>query len=168
MKITYESIGIIHSPFLKTEGMPIQSAGAIGIKGTIELKRELAGGLKDLDGFSHIILIYSFHKSKGFDLKVMPFLSKKKHGVFSTRAPKRPNAIGISAVKLLRIKKNIVEIENVDILDGTPLLDIKPYIPEFDIHKVEKSGWLENTQFNIKETKSDKRFNTVREEVTRG
>lgn len=168
MKITYEPIGIVHTPFLKTEGMPIQSAGATGIKGTIEIKKEFAGGLKDLDGFSHIILIYSFHKSEGFDLKVRPFLSKKKHGVFSTRAPKRPNAIGISVVKLLRIKKNIVEIENADILDGTPLLDIKPFIPEFDIHKAEKSGWLEGKQFNIKKIKSDKRFNTVKDRIKRG
>ena len=158
MTITYTPIGIIHSPFNNKEGMPIQSAGAIGIKGTIEIKEEFTDGLEDLDGFSHIILIYSFHKSKGFNLKVKPFLSEKIHGVFSTRAPERPNAIGISAVKLLSIKKNIIEIENVDVLDGTPLLDIKPYIPEFDIHKVDKYGWLENKQFNINETKSDNRF----------
>lgn len=158
MNITYKSIGIIHSPFVNIEGMPVQSAGAKDIKGTIEINEEFSGGLAGVDGFSHIILIYSFHKSKGFDLKVKPFLSEEKHGVFSTRAPKRPNAIGISVVKLLSLKNNILEIENVDILDGTPLLDIKPYVPEFDIHKVERSGWLENKQFNVNETKSDKRF----------
>jgi len=158
MTITYRSIGVIHSPFDKVEGMPIQSVGAKGVRGTIEIDKEFKDGLKDLDGFSHIILIYSFHKSEGFELKVKPFLSGNKHGVFSTRAPKRPNAIGISVVKLIRIKENILEIENIDIIDGTPLLDIKPYIPEFDVHKADKTGWLENKKLNITEVRSDNRF----------
>jgi tRNA-Thr(GGU) m(6)t(6)A37 methyltransferase TsaA len=158
MIFTYQSIGTIHSVFEKKEGMPIQAAGAKGMKGTIEIEKEFLEGLSDLDGFSHIILIYAFHKSEGFELKVKPFLSENKYGVFSTRAPKRPNAIGISVVKLLSIKDNVLEIENTDILNGTPLLDIKPYIPEFDIHHVEKIGWLQNKISNITEIKSDKRF----------
>jgi tRNA-Thr(GGU) m(6)t(6)A37 methyltransferase TsaA len=158
MLITFEPIGIIRTPFKTKEGMPIQSKGATGIKGQIELKEEFVPGLTDLDGFSHIIIIYYFHKSKGFALVTTPFLDSKKHGVFATRAPKRPNSIGISVVRLLKIEKNIIFIENADMLDETPLLDIKPYIPEFDIHKTEKNGWIENKKGKLDKTKSDKRF----------
>lgn len=159
MTIKYEQIGTVYSPFEKKEGMPIQAISANGIKGKIEINKDLEEGLSDLDGFSHIFLIYAFHKSKGFDLKTKPFLSDKIFGIFATRAPRRPNAIGISVVKILSIYKNILEIENIDVLNGTPLLDIKPYIPEFDIHKVEKIGWLENKISAIAQTKSDERFN---------
>lgn len=138
--------------------MPIQSKGAKGIKGQILLNEEFVAGLTDLDGFSHIILIYYFHKSVGFELQTTPFLDKIKRGVFSTRAPKRPNSIGISVVRLLSIEKNSLTIENVDILDGTPLLDIKPYISDFDIHEIDKSGWIENKADKLSEIRSDKRF----------
>ena len=139
--------------------MPIQSSGSKGIKGTIELKREYIDGLFDLEKFSHIYLIYYFHKSIGFDLQVIPFLDDKPHGIFATRAPRRPNSIGISVVKLISIKDNILEIENVDMLDGTLLLDIKPYIAQFDIHNIEKSGWINNKTGYPNETTSDDRFN---------
>ena len=158
MKIEFTPIGIIQTPFKTKEGMPIQSKGAEGIQGTILLNEEYAPGLKDLDGFSHIILVYFFDKSVGYDLLTKPFLDKTEHGVFATRAPKRPNAIGLSVVKLLAIETNILKIENVDILDGTPLLDIKPYVPDFDIHNITKSGWTNNRIHNLNETKSDKRF----------
>ncbi len=158
MSIIIEPIGIIHTPFKTKEGMPIQSKGAKGIKGQIKLKEELVPGLTDLDGFSHVILIYNFHKSKGFDLLTTPFLDNHQRGIFATRAPQRPNSIGISVVRLLKIENNILDIENVDMLDGTPLLDIKPYIPDFDIHKTEKNGWTENKTDNLNETKSDSRF----------
>lgn len=156
MKFT--SIGIIHTPFKRKEGMPIQSSGSDGIRGTIKLKKKYVDGLSDLERFSHIYLIYHFHKSKGFDLQVIPFLDDKPHGIFATRAPRRPNSIGISVVKLIGIKDNILEIENVDMLNGTPLLDIKPYISQFDIHKIERSGWINNKTGYPNETKSDKRF----------
>ncbi|MDD5583357.1 MAG: tRNA (N6-threonylcarbamoyladenosine(37)-N6)-methyltransferase TrmO [Candidatus Marinimicrobia bacterium] len=158
MSITLEPIGIIYTPFKTKEGMPIQSNGAKGIKGQIRVKKEFIQGLIDLDGFSHIILIYYFHRSSGFELLVTPFLDDRKRGVFATRAPKRPNPIGISVVRLLRIEKNILYIENVDMLDETPLLDIKPYIPDFDIHKTEKDGWIKNKTDKLNKTKSDKRF----------
>jgi len=158
MSITLEPIGIIYTPFKTKEGMPIQSNGAIGIKGQIIVKEEYIPGLSDLNGFSHIILIYYFHKSSGFELLVTPFLDDRKRGVFSTRAPKRPNSIGISVVRLLRIENNILHVENVDMLDETPLLDIKPYVPDFDIHKTEKNGWIENKTDKLNKTKSDKRF----------
>ena len=158
MSINYEPIGIINTPHKTKEGMPIQSISAKGIKGKIELKEEFMDGLLDLDGFSHIMLIYHFHKSVGYKLQVKPFLDTKLHGVFSTRAPKRPNAIGMSVVKLISVKGNSLDIENIDMIDGTPLLDIKPYVPEFDIHMIEKGGWLENKIGKLDEKKSDDRF----------
>lgn len=158
MLIQYKPIGIIHSPFRTREGMPVQPSGAEGIKGTVELKKEFIAGLKSLEGFSHIYLIYHFHKADGFDLEVVPFLDDKSHGIFATRAPKRPNPIGISTVKLLSICKNILEVENVDILDGTPLLDIKPYIPVFDIYQTEKNGWINEKSANMNKIRSDDRF----------
>jgi tRNA-Thr(GGU) m(6)t(6)A37 methyltransferase TsaA len=159
MTINLTPIGTIHTPFIRKEGMPIQSKDSIGIKGTVKMKRKFMEGLLDLDKFSHIYLVYCFHKSKGFNLHVVPFLDDKPHGVFATRAPRRPNPIGISVVKLISIKDNILEIENVDMLDGTPLLDIKPYIPQFDIHNTEKNGWIKNKTGYSKKVRSDDRFN---------
>jgi tRNA (adenine37-N6)-methyltransferase len=158
MNIKYRPIGKLHTPFKTKEGMPIQPAGAKGIKGTIELKSEFTEGLLDLEGFSHIILIYHFDQSDGFELHVKPFLDQKIHGVFATRAPKRPNQIGISIVKLNKIEGNILEIENVDILDGTPLLDIKPYIPAFDLYENAKTGWMNYSKNRLSDIKSDDRF----------
>jgi tRNA-Thr(GGU) m(6)t(6)A37 methyltransferase TsaA len=159
MEITYQPIGIIRSPFKTTEGMPIQPSGAKSIKGEVEIYPKFIEGLKDLDGFSHIILIYHFHKVTGSKLTVIPFLDSKPRGVFSTRAPVRPNHIGFSIVKLLKIENNFLHIENIDILDKTPLLDIKPYVPEFDISEVKSVGWLERVKKQVKNQKSDKRFN---------
>ena len=130
MNIELESIGTIHTEFTEIEGMPIQPTGAKGIKGTIEIKEKFLDGLKDLEYFSHIHLIYLLHKVEGYKLEVKPFMDKKTHGVFATRSPKRPNRIGMSVVKVNKVEGNIVHVENVDILDGTPLLDIKPYVPQ--------------------------------------
>lgn len=157
-KIIYKPIGLIHSPFKDIKGMPIQPTGARGIKGTIEINSEYIEGLQDLDGFSHIFLIYHFHLSKGYSLMVKPFMDDTIKGLFATRAPRRPNPIGISVVRLVKIEKNILHIEDVDIIDGTPLLDIKPYVPKFDIHKVEKIGWLSKKAHKVDKIKSDKRF----------
>ena len=158
MKIELEQIGTIFTSFKTREGMPIQPNGAKGTKGKIVINKELSSGLNDLIGFSHIILIYYFHKSEGFELKTKPFLDTNKRGVFSTRAPKRPNSIGISVVKLLEIQDNELYVENIDILNETPLLDIKFYIPEFDNHNVEKIGWIKNKTENLNAIKSDHRF----------
>jgi tRNA-Thr(GGU) m(6)t(6)A37 methyltransferase TsaA len=158
MDIKYQPIGIIHTPFKTPEGMPIQPAGAEGIKGTIEIFSEYEDGLQDLSGFSHILLLYHFHKGKGFNLHVVPFMDSQTRGVFSTRAPKRPNPIGLSLVKLGKVEGRILHIENVDILDGTPLLDIKPYVPEFDKATSVKTGWLKDPGKTVSERKSDKRF----------
>jgi len=159
MTINFTSIGTIRTPFKRKGGMPIQSSGSKGIKGTIILKKKLVKCLLDLDKFSHIYLLYHFHKSEGFDSQVIPFLDDQPHGIFATRAPRRPNAIGLSVVKIISIKDNILEVENVDILDGTPLIDIKPYIAQFDIHDIEKSGWINNKTGYPNEVKSDDRFN---------
>jgi tRNA (adenine37-N6)-methyltransferase len=157
-EFTYKSIGIIRSPFKTLDGMPIQPSGANGVDGTVEVETKYENGLKDLDGFSHIILIYHFHKSEGFSLQIVPFLDDKPRGLFATRAPKRPNPIGFSVVRLKEVRGNILEIENVDILDGTPLLDIKPFVPDFDVYKNIQTGWLEKASKNVNNKKSDERF----------
>jgi len=158
MAIVYKPIGTIHTPFKTSEGMPIQPRGGKGVKGTVVIDKKYTGGLQSLGGFSHIYLIYHLHQSKGFNLTVTPFLDDKPHGVFSTRAPRRPNSIGLSVVKLIRIEGNVLYIENLDIIDGTPLLDIKPYTSEFDSYKTEKNGWLSNRAANMKNINSDGRF----------
>ena len=157
-EIKYNPIGIIHSPFKETEGVPIQPHGAKDIKGSIEIRKELEKGLRDLDGFSHIILLYHFHLSKDYSLSVVPFLDNKPRGVFATRAPKRPNSIGLSVVKLIKIEKNILYIENIDVVDGTPLLDIKPYVKEFRNLEEVRIGWLTEKDNKFKYFKADKRF----------
>ena len=151
-------IGIIHTPFTKPEGMPIQPMGAAGIRGTIELFDEYHAGLKDLDGFSHIILLYHFHRSHGFNLNVVPFLDSEQRGLFATRAPKRPNPIGISVVQLDKIENGLLHIQNVDIMDDTPLLDIKPYVPEFDSPQNIRTGWLGQARKTVSSRKSNNRF----------
>jgi len=160
-KIEFKPIGIIHSPFKEPKGMPIQPAGAKGIKGTIEVFPEFQDGLKDLDGFSHIILLFHFHLSKSYNLKVMPYMEDEIRGVFATRAPRRPNQIGLSIVRLDKIEDNILHISNVDIIDGTPLLDIKPFVPKFDCFDIDvntKVGWLKKRVEKVDNHKSDGRF----------
>lgn len=138
--------------------MPIQPAAAQGILGSVEIMSEYIEGLDDLSGFSHMYLIYFFHLSHGYNLHVIPFLDTTPRGLFATRAPKRPNPIGLSVVKINKINENIIEIENVDIIDGTPLLDIKPYVPEMDASENCKTGWINQFRSMIKKQKSDKRF----------
>jgi tRNA-Thr(GGU) m(6)t(6)A37 methyltransferase TsaA len=157
MKIEFQHIGVIHTPFTEPEGMPIQPAGATGVKGTVEVFEEFQPGLQDLDGFSHIILLYYFHRSRSFKLHVVPFLDSEPRGLFATRAPKRPNPIGLSVVQLDKVKDGVLYIQNVDILDGTPLLDIKPYVPEFDTQVQVRTGWLKDRK-TVSSRKSDDRF----------
>ena len=157
-QLCYQPIGRIHSPFKEIKGMPIQPSGARGTRGTVSIFPEFAAGLKDLEGFSHIILLYHFHKAEGSDLIVTPFLDSQPHGVFATRAPRRPNPIGISTVRLLKILANNLTIEDVDILDGTPLIDIKPCVPAFDHQSVDRIGWLGQTSHLTETTVADERF----------
>lgn len=157
-EICYRPIGTVHSPFDDVKGVPIQPTGAIGIRGAIEMAPEFAEGLKDLEGFSHILLIYDFHLSTGYSLLVTPFLDDTPRGVFATRAPRRPNGIGLSVVRLISIEGCRLTIEDVDIVDGTPLLDIKPYVPDFDLRQAERMGWLTGKVGRISATRSDERF----------
>jgi tRNA-Thr(GGU) m(6)t(6)A37 methyltransferase TsaA len=157
-KIEYKPIGIIRSPFKDTKGMPIQPTGAKGVKGRVVIEPEYVGGLKDIEGFSHIILIYHFHLSKSYSLEVKPFMDDKLHGVFATRAPRRPNPIGLSVVRLIRMEGRTLHVEDVDIADGTPLLDIKPFVPKFDVVKVERIGWLSKKACKAGKAKADGRF----------
>jgi len=158
MKIEYQPIGTIHSPFKTVKGMPIQPSGAAGVRGTVEIFQQFEQGLKDLDGFSHIILIYHFHRSDGGSLLVMPFLDNVERGVFATRAPNRPNPIGLSVVRLIGIDGCTLTIDGVDVLNGTPLLDIKPYVPDFDSPDVTSIGWLEKIHKAARSCKADSRF----------
>ncbi|MBM3248291.1 MAG: tRNA (N6-threonylcarbamoyladenosine(37)-N6)-methyltransferase TrmO [Candidatus Omnitrophica bacterium] len=138
-----EPIGIIHSTFKNRKDTPIQPFRSNKI-GRVEVCKKFRDGLKDIVGFSHIILIYKFHKSRGWRLLVKPFLDDQLHGVFSTRSPRRPNQIGISVVRLLRRKGNVLFVKGIDVIDGTPLLDIKPYVPEFSSAFKVRIGWLTN------------------------
>lgn len=158
MKIELTPIGIIHSPFRNPAGSPIQPSGAKGVKGSIEIFEEYRAGLRDLEGFSHIYLLYHFHRSTGYNLSVVPFMDTRPRGLFATRAPKRPNPIGLSIVRLDKVEDGRLYIQNVDVLDGTPLLDIKPFAPQFDAQQEVRAGWLEQITSNVAEAKSDERF----------
>jgi tRNA-Thr(GGU) m(6)t(6)A37 methyltransferase TsaA len=149
-------IGIIRSPFKKPDGMPIQPVFADGAEGIVEVLPQFADGLKDLQGFERIWLIYWFDRVSETKLIVKPFRDDSERGLFSTRAPCRPNRIGMSPVRLVRIAGNIVYVADIDVLDGTPLLDIKPYIPEFDCFGDSKCGWMQNLR--NKNSPADDRF----------
>lgn len=143
-EIMLKQIGVIHTPFSQKDQTPIQSARSEA-PGTVEIFAEYAEGLDGVEGFSHLILLYQFHRSEPpVSLKVKPFLDDQTHGLFATRYPYRPNPLGLSVVRLVERKGNLLSILGADMLDGTPLLDIKPYIPEFDIHEVSKIGWYAN------------------------
>ncbi|MGB9177181.1 MAG: tRNA (N6-threonylcarbamoyladenosine(37)-N6)-methyltransferase TrmO [Methanoregula sp.] len=156
--IQFVPIGIIHTPFTDITGMPIQPTGARGIRGSVRIFQEYAEGLRDLEGFSHLFLIYTFHRCPSYQLTVTPFLDTTPRGVFATRAPRRPNAIGLSTVRLIEVNGTTLVIEDVDILDGTPLLDLKPYVPAFDSYPDASSGWLEQSSQRAGSFQSDERF----------
>ena len=161
MQIQLNQIATIKSPFCELQNMPVQPCGAKDTYATLEFKEEYVEGLKDLDGFSHVYLIYYFHKIAEHKLRVIPFNDKTNthRGVFSTRTPMHPNSIGLSVVEIVNVKDNIVTIKGVDILDGTPLLDIKPYIENFD--KIEggvKNGWMQSSFDEVSVLRSDERF----------
>jgi tRNA-Thr(GGU) m(6)t(6)A37 methyltransferase TsaA len=147
-EITFCSIGIVHSPHKNLSETPIQPVFCEGVRGTVIINPEYSDGLLDLDKFSHIYLFYYFHQSKDIKLILKPYLQDKNHGIFATRAPCRPNPLGFSVVRLLSIKKNILYIEDVDILDGTPVIDIKPYVKRFDSRDNVRSGWQDGVEDN--------------------
>ncbi len=152
------SIGLIHSPYTELSNMPIQPKGAKDITGHIVLFEEYVKGVKDLIGFSHIYLLYSFHRAERTEMMVTPFMDVEKRGVYSTRSPLRPNHIGLSIVELVDIQETKLTIRGVDILDGTPLLDIKPYIHAFDSVENSRSGWMQGDEEAVENKRSDSRF----------
>ena len=157
-QITFHPIGIIHTPFISADNMPIQGIGGKGIKATIEIYPEFAAGLKDLDGFSHVILLYHLHLVKKHALIVKPFMDDKKRGIFATRSPVRPNPIGMTVVRLTEIRDNLLIVEDIDMIDQTPLLDIKPCLPMIDDIQGLRLGWLTGKVDQFSWKKSDDRF----------
>ncbi len=158
MKIEYTAIGIIHTPFKTVEDMPIQPSAAKDVAGTVEIFPEYADGLADLDGFSHIYILFHLHMISSYRLKVVPFLDTVERGIFATRSPARPNPVGLSVSELVSVKGNILEIRGVDMLDGSPVIDIKPYVPDFEDCVNIRRGWFEGKTANAAKTRSDGRF----------
>lgn len=153
-----QPIGTIRTPFTELADMPIQPKGAAEIKGEVIVAGQFTEGLKDLEGFSHIYLLYKFHRAQRMELTVTPFMDNHPRGVFATRSPLRPNHIGLSLVELLGVKDNVLTIKGVDILDNTPLLDIKPYIDRFDRIEKSRSGWMQAGEAEVRAKRSDERF----------
>ena len=156
--VTITPIGVIRTPFTTLEDMPIQPTGARDVLGEIRLNDEYAEGLRDLDGFSHIHLLYHFHKSVGYDLTLVPFMDSVPRGLFSTRAPKRPCMIGMSVVRLEAVDGTVLRVRGIDVLDRTPLLDIKPFVTMFDVVDADRFGWLDENAAKAETLKSDRRF----------
>jgi tRNA (adenine37-N6)-methyltransferase len=158
LKVEVQPIGIVHSPFKTATGTPVQPFCAAGSEGWIEIEEQYLEGLKDLDGYQRIWLIYWCHRASQCKLTVVPYRDTKSHGVFATRAPARPNPIGISSVRIDRIEGNKIFIKEFDVLDGSPILDIKPYISQYDSYPNQRSGWLEIAPGIDKILKADARF----------
>ncbi len=155
MNLEFTPIGTIHSPHRQAEGTPIQPRWAAGVEGTVEVLPQFAAGLRDLEGFERIWLLFWCDRAREAKLEVTPFRDNQTRGVFATRAPSRPNPIGLSCVRLLGIEGAILRISDVDMLDGTPLLDIKPYLPDCDVFPAERTGWYANARERIQ---ADGRF----------
>ena len=156
--VRFRPIGVIRTPFAEPAGTPIQATAAVGTAGHIDLDPSLEAGLRDLDGFSHLILVYHLHRAGAVKLTVIPFLDDREHGLFATRAPARPNPIGLSVVRLVRVDRVRLDIEDVDIIDGTPLLDLKPYVPAFDVRDDVRVGWYADRLDRLEGARADDRF----------
>lgn len=158
MDINYRSIGLVRSPFTSVEGMPIQPSRAHDVAGTLEIESRFEAGLKDLDGFSHVIVVCHLHLSSPGELTVVPFLDTQPRGVFATRAPKRPNPVAVSILRLRSVEGSRVQVLDVDLLDGTPIIDLKPYVPEFDARIEARTGWYALAGRKDEQVVSDGRF----------
>lgn len=158
-EIQYDPIGVIRTPFSDPKGMPIQPAGESTARGTVDLTDEYEAGLADLEGFSHCILLYHFHLSADdCCLCPTPFLDETSRGLFATRAPNRPNPIGLSVVAIESVDDSAVTVSGVDVVDGTPLLDIKPFVGAFDTPAEPNDGWIANAQETVETAAADDRF----------
>jgi tRNA-Thr(GGU) m(6)t(6)A37 methyltransferase TsaA len=162
--VTFTPIGVVRTPFAEHAGMPIQTVAASGVRGTVELNPAYADALADLDGFTHLHLLTHMHRTGGVSLRVTPYLDTVPRGVFATRSPRRPNPIGLSLVRLVRIDGSVLHVEELDLLDGTPLLDIKPYVPPFDDRAGARYGWFEQRAQDVHSVRADGRFADLREE----
>lgn len=159
MEFTFKPIGMIYTPYKEKRGLPIQGVFDPESKGRVDILEEFESGLRDIEGFSHLILLYLFDRSEGYDLVCRPYMDDKLHGVFATRAPKRPNPIGLSVVRLESREATTLHVAEVDILDGTPLLDIKPFVPSFDHRENARVGWMTRPLASPDQKKvSDDRF----------
>ena len=161
--VTYEAIGVVRSPHERLEGMPLQSVAAKGVRGRIELEPGYEAALKDLDGFSHVWLVSHLHRSEPpAEPVVLPFLDDTERGLFATRSPRHPNPIGLSVVRLLSVEGATLHVDGLDLLDGTPVLDVKPYVPLFDSIEAESTGWLAGRAEAVYSVRSDGRFERPR------
>ena len=156
--LVYAVIGVIRTPYQEQAGTPIQSVAAKGVAGSIDIDQAFAAGLQDLEGFSHLWLIYHLHRVGAGRLTVTPYLDTATHGIFATRSPQRPNPIGLSVVRLIAVDGLTLKIEDVDMLDGTPLLDIKPFVPQFDHREADRIGWFEGKVERVSTVRADGRF----------
>lgn len=154
--IHIDAIGTIRTPFKEASGTPIQAVYAQGAEGQVEVNRKFVSALDDIEGFERLWLVYWMDRVGPFHPKVVPYRDTMEHGLFATRSPSRPNPIGMSAVRLVKRKGPVLYVADVDILDGTPLIDIKPYIPEFDAHPVSRAGWFDNP--GVDRRRADDRF----------
>ena len=158
MKITYSPIGYFRTQYTDIKGMPIQPIGADTVEGIIEVLPEFQNGLQDLEGFSHVFVLYHLPQIEGYDLLVKPFLDTKRHGIFATRSPKRPNPLGLSVMRLKGVSGSSVFLEGIDVLDQTPVIDIKPYVADFDRCDADRFGWFEGKSEHAVHHRSDERF----------
>lgn len=158
VSISYRPIGVVRSPHAQLAGMPLQTVSARDVAGVVEVADEFAGGLEDVEGFSHLILVTHLHATTGWSPRVVPFLDDRPRGVFACRSPRRPNPIGLSLVRLVRVEGRRLHVLDVDLLDGTPVLDIKPYVPRFDACETARVGWFAGRLERIGEVRSDDRF----------
>lgn len=155
--ISLQPIGRIHSPFTSTTGMPIQTVAAADVPGHVEVFEAFAPGLRDIEHFDYLILLTQLHQASE-KLEVVPFMDTQSHGVFATRSPARPNRLGLSIVRLLRVEGCALHFSGNDMLDGTPVLDIKPYVPALDVRQTERIGWFQQGLQRLPETVSDDRM----------
>ncbi len=159
MEFRFKPIGVLKTPYQSKSGVPIQGIFDPESKGTATIFKEYEAGLQDIEGFSHLIVIYVFHRSQGYELVCRPYMEDELHGVFTIRAPRRPNPIGFSVVRLRKREDRVLFLSEMDMLDGTPILDIKPFCPKFDHRQNVRVGWMDNTFRDAGHRKvSDDRF----------
>ncbi len=159
--VVYRAIGVIRSPHRVPAGTPIQPRYAQDVEGEVVMREDLEPALMDLEGFERVWLLYAFDRAGSFEPRVTPYRDTQEHGLFATRAPSRPNPLGMSVVRLLGREGNVLRVRDLDVLDGTPLLDIKPYVPEFDAYPDARAGWLDQGRDDRR--RADERFHDSRE-----